>query len=81
MRVRVLVTPKQGVLNPEGRTVQRALRDLGYADVSDVSTGKVIDLEIATDDALHARKLATEMCDKLLANPVIESYELQVEGT
>lgn len=80
MRVRVLVTPKQGVLDPSGRAMQRALRDLGYDAVSDVRAGQVIYLDLATSDADEARSLAGEMCEKLLANPVIESYELEVLG-
>ncbi len=78
MRVRVLVTPKQGVLDPRGRAIQRSLRDLGYEAVSDVRTGQVIHLDLATSDPEEARKLAGEMCEKLLANPVIESYELEL---
>jgi phosphoribosylformylglycinamidine synthase len=78
VRVRVLVTPKQGVLDPRGRAIQRALRDLGYEAVSDVRTGQVIHLDLATSDPEEARKLAGEMCEKLLANPVIESYELEL---
>ena len=77
MKVRVLVTPKPGVLDPQGRAIQRALGDLGYDDVADVRTGKVIELELSTDDPALARSLATEMCEKLLANPVIEQYELE----
>ena len=76
MKLRVLVTPKPGVLDPEGRAVQSALADLGYDLVSDVRTGKVIELELATDDAAHARALVVEMCEKLLANPVIEQYQI-----
>ncbi len=76
MKLRVLVTPKPGVLDPEGRAVQSALADLGYDLVSDVRTGKVIELELATDDAAHARALVVEMCEKLLANPVIEQYHI-----
>ena len=79
MRVRVLVTPKPGVLDPEGRAVQHALRDLGYGEVDEVRTGKVITLDLATDDAERARSLTREMCDKLLANPVIERYEIELE--
>lgn len=78
MRVRVLVTPKQGVLDPRGRAIQRSLHDLGYEAVSDVRTGQVIHLDLATSDPEEARKLAGEMCEKLLANPVIESYELEL---
>ena len=79
MRVRVLVTPKEGVLDPEGRAVQNALADLGYAGVSDVRMGKVITLDLDTDDAERAREQVREMCEKLLANPVIEQYEIIVQ--
>jgi phosphoribosylformylglycinamidine synthase len=72
------VSPKPGVLDPEGRAVQRALRELGYAEVDDVRTGKLIALELSTDDRDRALSLAREMCDKLLANPVIESYEVEL---
>ena len=74
----MLVTPKQGVLDPSGRATQRALRELGYDTVADVRAGRVIYLDLATPDADEARRLAGEMCEKLLANPVIESYELEV---
>ncbi len=76
MKVRVVVTPKEGVLDPEGRAVRNALHDLGYANVRDVRAGKVIVLDIDTDDPERARALATEACEKLLANPVIEQFEV-----
>ena len=78
MKVRVLVTPKPGVLDPEGRAVERALRELGYGSVQDVRTGKVIVLDLDTDDLSRAVELAREMCEKLLANPVIEQYRIEV---
>jgi len=77
MRVRVFVTPKVGVLDPEGRAVQRALNDLGYAEVQDVQIGKLVTLELETDDPKRARELVREICEKLLANPVIEQYEIE----
>ncbi len=77
MRVRVFVTPKVGVLDPEGRAVQRALNDLGYAEVQDVQIGKLVTLELETDEPKRARELVREMCEKLLANPVIEQYEIE----
>ncbi len=77
MRVRVFVTPKVGVLDPEGRAVQRALNDLGYAEVQDVQIGKLVTLELETDDPKRARELVREICEKLLANPVIERYEIE----
>ena len=80
MKIRVLVTPKEGVLDPRGRAIQRSLRDLGYEAVADVRTGQVIHLELATSDPEEARKLAGEMCEKLLANTVIENYSIDLEG-
>ena len=78
MRVTVLVTLKPGVLDAEGRQVERALRELGYDQVADVRTGKVIQLELDAEDTEGARQLAQEMCEKLLANPVIEQYEIRI---
>ena len=78
MRVTVLVTLKPGVLDAEGRQVERALRELGYDQVAEVRTGKVIHLDLDAADAEQARLLASEMCEKLLANPVIERYEIHV---
>ncbi len=78
MRVTVLVTLKPGVLDAEGRQVERALRELGYEQIAEVRTGKVIQLDLDAVDAEQARQLAEEMCDKLLANPVIEQYEIRV---
>lgn len=80
MKVRVLVNPKPGVLDPQGRAIQRALRELGYSEVDDVRAGKVITLDLSTSDPARAQALAREMCDKLLANPVIESYEIELPG-
>ncbi len=78
MRVTVLVTLKPGVLDAEGRQVERALRELGYDQVAEVRTGKVIHLDLDAADAEQAHRLASEMCEKLLANPVIEQYEIRV---
>jgi phosphoribosylformylglycinamidine synthase len=81
VKVRVLVTPKPGVLDPEGRAIERALHELGYTGVQDVRAGKVIVLDLDTNDPDRATALAREMCDKLLANPVIEQYRIEiVEG-
>ena len=77
MKVRVLITPKVGVLEPEGRALQRALEDLGYAQVKDAQIGKLITLELDVEDPERARELVREMCEKLLANPVIEQYEIR----
>ncbi len=80
MRVRVVVTPKDGVLDPEGRAVHHALGELGYAAVRDVRTGTVILLDVDANSPDAARELVREMCEKLLANPVIEQYAIEVEG-
>jgi len=77
MRLRVQVTPKEGVLDPEGRAVQRALQDLGYAEVKDAQIGKLITLELEIEDSARAHELVRDMCEKLLANPVIEQYEIR----
>ena len=78
MKVRILVTPKPGVLDPEGRAVGRALQELGFDSVGDVRTGKLIVLDIADDDETRVRALVTEACEKLLANPVIEQYSIEL---
>ena len=80
MRARVFVTLKPSVFDPQGTTVTEALHSLGYPTVSDVRQGKYFELEIATADPAEARRIASEVSDKLLANPVIESYRIEVEG-
>jgi phosphoribosylformylglycinamidine synthase len=78
MRARVYVTLKPSVFDPQGRVVADALLSLGYEDVTDVRQGKFFDLELSDTDAEAARARVTEMADKLLANPVIESYRVEV---
>lgn len=78
MKVRVLVTPKPGVLDPEGRAIGRALGELGFGAVGEVRTGKLVLLDLDTTDPSRARELAKEICEKLLANPVIERYEIEL---
>ena len=79
MRARVFVTLKPSVFDPQGTTVSDALHTLGYASVKDVRQGKYFELEIDARTADEARKVAAEAADKLLANPVIESYRIEVE--
>ena len=74
MRVRVLVRPKRGILDPQGQAVERALPALGFDGVRNVHVGRLIELDV--DDA---SKLP-EMCERLLANPLIEDYEIQSSG-
>ena len=75
----VLVRPKQGILDPQGEAVERALEHLGFA-VSGARVGKVVDLEVAGDDETAAREQVQKMCEQLLANPLIESYEIEMHG-
>ena len=78
MKVRVEVKLKSGVLDPQGRAVAHALNDLGFDEVKDVRIGKAIELDINETDAQKAKARAAQMADKLLANLVIESYQIEV---
>jgi phosphoribosylformylglycinamidine synthase PurS subunit len=78
MRARVYVTLKPSVFDPQGRVVADALVTLGYQDVKDVRQGKFFEVELDSKDAASAKTRVTEMADKLLANPVIESYRVEV---
>jgi phosphoribosylformylglycinamidine synthase len=79
MKARVFVTLKPSVFDPQGQTIAEALHSMGYAGVGDVRQGKYFELEVGTDTAEQARAIAAEIADKLLANPVIESYRVEVE--
>jgi len=78
MRATVTVMLKQGVLDPQGEAVRHALGQLGFEGVEGVRQGKVIELDLAETDAEKARETVTEMCEKLLANTVIESYAVEI---
>ncbi|MBE0454213.1 phosphoribosylformylglycinamidine synthase subunit PurS [Roseovarius autotrophicus] len=78
MKARVHVMLKNGVLDPQGEAVRHALGSLGFDGVSGVRQGKVIDLDLTETDADKARASVTEMCEKLLANTVIESYTIEL---
>ncbi len=77
MRATVLVRPKPGILDPQGEAVQRSLRQLGFA-VDGACVGRVIDLDLPTASREEARTSLERMCDQLLANRLIESYEIDV---
>ena len=79
MKATVLVRPKPGILDPQGEAVGSALGHLGF-DVQDARVGKVIDLEVEADDEATARAEVEQMCERLLANPLIESYEVEIVG-
>jgi phosphoribosylformylglycinamidine synthase PurS subunit len=78
MRARVFVTLKPSVFDPQGRTIVEALHSMGYGGVGDVRQGKYFELDVDAADAGAARALASEVADKLLANPVIESYRIEI---
>jgi phosphoribosylformylglycinamidine synthase subunit PurS len=77
MKVRVLVRPKEGVLDPQGQAVERALPALGFEGVSNVHVGRLIELELTDGGTEEMTARVDEMCERLLANPLIESYEIE----
>jgi len=79
MRATVFVRPKPGILDPQGEAVGSALGHLGF-EVRDARVGKVIDLELGAADATAAKEEVEQMCERLLANPLIESYEVEIVG-
>jgi phosphoribosylformylglycinamidine synthase len=78
VKLRVVVMPKTGVLDPEGKAIGHALEGLGFAGLGEVRTGKVIELEIAETDPARGRAQAEEMARRLLANTVIESFRVEM---
>ena len=79
MKARVFVTLKSGVLDPQGKAIGHALNNLGFEAVGEVRQGKLIDIELADKDESRARASLKEMCEKLLANTVIEKYEIELK--
>ena len=79
MRATVVVRPKPGILDPQGAAVGSALGHLGF-QVGDARVGKVIDLEVEAADAATAKAEVERMCEQLLANPLIESYDVVIVG-
>jgi phosphoribosylformylglycinamidine synthase PurS subunit len=73
VKVRVLIRPKQGILDPQGKAVERALPALGFEGISDVRVGRMVELDADDPGAVE------DLCEKLLANPLIEDYEVQAE--
>jgi phosphoribosylformylglycinamidine synthase len=78
MKATVLVRPKPGILDPQGEAVESSLRQLGFA-VADARIGRVVDLEVEASNAAAARAEVERMCQQLLANPLIESYEIELQ--
>jgi len=79
VRATVLVRPKQGILDPQGEAVESALGQLGFS-VSAARVGKIVDLEVDASDPNEARAQVERMCEQLLANPLIESFEVEIHG-
>jgi phosphoribosylformylglycinamidine synthase subunit PurS len=79
MRATVLVRPKSGILDPQGAAVETALEHLGFS-VAGARVGKVVDLEVDATDPVEARAQVERMCEQLLANPLMESYEIELHG-
>ena len=78
MRARVFVTLKPSVFDPQGNTITEALHQMGYTSIGDVRQGKYFELDVNAASADEARTLASDVAHKLLANPVIESYRIEI---
>jgi phosphoribosylformylglycinamidine synthase len=79
MRVKIFVSLKNGVLDPQGKAIERSLHTLGYTEVGDVRAGKYLEIELNAASRAEAESRVREMCDKLLANTVIEDYRFEIE--
>ncbi len=79
MRVRIFVSLKPGVLDPQGKAIERSLHSLGYAEVQDVRMGKYLEVNVEASSRETVAARVREMCDKLLANPVIEDYRFDIQ--
>ncbi|MBD20789.1 MAG: phosphoribosylformylglycinamidine synthase [Rhodospirillaceae bacterium] len=80
MKVRVHITLKNGVLDPQGKAISNALGSMGFSGINEVRQGKYIELDIAEDDPTKAQSSVEEMCRKLLANTVIEDYQIDLDA-
>lgn len=80
MQAKIFVTLKKGVHDPQGEAVKGSLVGLGYKEVNDVRVGKCLEVKLAETDRVLAETRLKEMCDRLLANPVIESYRVELES-
>jgi phosphoribosylformylglycinamidine synthase subunit PurS len=80
MKARVHITLKSGVLDPQGKAIGHALTSLGFRGVNEVRQGKVIELDLAETDRSRAEAAVKSMCEKLLANTVIENYAIEIKG-
>jgi len=79
MKAKIIISPKKAVLDPQGKTVQNALEQMGYQGISAVHVGKYIEIDLAGTDREQARQWIEEASHKLLSNPIIEDYRLEIE--
>jgi phosphoribosylformylglycinamidine synthase len=79
MRVKIFVSLKKGVLDPQGKAIERSLHTLGYNEVQDVRAGKYLEIEMESASRQDAEQRVREMCDKLLTNTVIEDYRFEIQ--
>jgi phosphoribosylformylglycinamidine synthase subunit PurS len=79
MKAKIVITPKKAVLDPQGKTVQNALAQMGYTGVGSVRVGKYLEIEVLGADKDAARKQIDDACHKILSNPVIEDYRFELE--
>ena len=79
MRAKIVITPKKAVVDPQGKTVQNALAQMGYTGIGAVHVGKYLEIELTGTDRDTARKQMDEACHKFLSNPVIEDYRFEIE--
>ena len=79
MKAKIIITPKQAVVDPQGKAVQNALAHMGYNSISAVHVGKYLEIELTGADREAARKQIDDACHKILSNPVIEDYRFEIE--
>ena len=78
MKAKIIITPKKAVVDPQGKTVQGALEHMGYQGIGTVHVGKYLEIELSGTDQEAARKQIDDACHKILSNPVIEDYRLEI---
>jgi phosphoribosylformylglycinamidine synthase subunit PurS len=79
MKAKIVITPKKAVLDPQGKTVQNALAQMGYVGIGAVHVGKYLEIELSGTDKEAVRKQIDDACHKILSNPVIEDYRFEIE--
>ncbi len=80
MKAKIVITPKKAVVDPQGKTVQGALAQMGYTGIGPVHVGKYLEVELTGTDQEQARRQIDDACHRLLSNPVIEDYRFEIES-